>query len=199
MNLPAITVLVRHAWAGERGTVPDDRIRPLDQRGRRQADALRAHLDAALTARGLRALAGDPSRVGLLASPLIRCRATLEPMAEELGVGVTTDDRLAELPVPLTSRDGWPDAAYLGARAVAALAAATEQLPADGAMVLCAHGEVLPALVAALAGTGLLSTPVPVDLTAKRLPKGASWLLMPEQGGDGPHGTRRVQELEAPA
>lgn len=199
MNLPAITVLVRHAWAGERGTVPDDRIRPLDQRGRRQADALRAHLDAALTARGLRALAGDPSRVGLLASPLIRCRATLEPMAEELGVGVTTDDRLAELPVPLTSRDGWPDAAYLGARAVAALAAATEQLPADGAMVLCAHGEVLPALVAALAGTGLLSTPVPVDLTAKRLPKGASWLLMPEQRGDGPHGTRRVQELEAPA
>lgn len=199
MNLPAITVLVRHAWAGERGTVPDDRIRPLDQRGRRQADALRAHLDAALTARGLRALAGDPSRVGLLASPLIRCRATLEPMAEELGVGVTTDDRLAELPVPLTSRDGWPDAAYLGARAVAALAAATEQLPADGAMVLCAHGEVLPALVAALAGTGLLSTPVPVDLTAKRLPKGASWLLMPEQGGDGPHGTRRVEELEAPA
>lgn len=199
MNLPAITVLVRHAWAGERGTVPDDRIRPLDQRGRMQADALRAHLDAALTARGLRSLAGDPSRVGLLASPLIRCRATLEPMAEELGVGVTTDDRLAELPVPLTSRDGWPDAAYLGARAVAALAAATEQLPADGAMVLCAHGEVLPALVAALAGTGLLSTPVPVDLTAKRLPKGASWLLMPEQGGDGPHGTRRVQELEAPA
>lgn len=199
MNLPATTVLVRHAWAGERGTVPDDRIRPLDQRGRRQADALRAHLDAALTARGLRALAGDPSRVGLLASPLIRCRATLEPMAEELGVGVTTDDRLAELPVPLTSRDGWPDAAYLGARAVAALAAATEQLPADGAMVLCAHGEVLPALVAALAGTGLLSTPVPVDLTAKRLPKGASWLLMPEQGGDGPHGTRRVEELEAPA
>ena len=199
MNLPATTVLVRHAWAGERGTVPDDRIRPLDQRGRRQADALRAHLDAALTARGLRALAGDPSRVGLLASPLIRCRATLEPMAGELGVGVTTDDRLAELPVPLTSRDGWPDAAYLGARAVAALAAATEQLPADGAMVLCAHGEVLPALVAALAGTGLLSTPVPVDLTAKRLPKGASWLLMPEQGGDGPHGTRRVEELEAPA
>jgi len=200
VNLPATTVLVRHAWAGERGTVPDDRTRPLDQRGRRQADALRAHLDDALTARGLpRLAAGDPPGVVLAASPLVRCAATLEPMAQELGVAVTTDERLAELPVPLTSRDGWPDAAYLGTRALAALAAAAARAPADGALVLCAHGEVLPALVAALAGQGLLASPVPVDLTAKRLPTGASWLLVPGAVDDGAGTARTVEELAAPA
>ncbi len=198
MNLPATTVLVRHAWAGERGTVPDDRTRPLDQRGRRQADALLAHLDAALTARDLRSLVDAPSGVVLVSSPLVRCAATLEPMAAELGVVVTTDDRLAELPVPLTSRDGWPDAAYLGARALAALADAAERSPAAGALVLCAHGEVLPALIGALAGRGRLSSPVSVDLTAKRLPKGASWLLVPEDGGEDPLGARRVEELGPP-
>ncbi len=199
MNLPGTLLLVRHAWAGTRGTVPDDRARPLDERGRRQAHALLAHLDGALTARGLRPLAGDPSRVGLLASPLVRCRATLEPMAEELGLDVLTDERLAEVPVPLASRDGWPDAAYLGARAGAALDAAAERLPGGAALVVCAHGEILPALVAALAGQGRLSAPVPVDLTAKRLPKGASWLLVPEDGGVDPHDLRRVEELAPPA
>ncbi|TVP68637.1 MAG: hypothetical protein EA340_08475 [Nitriliruptor sp.] len=199
VNLPLTTVLVRHAWAGERGTVPDDRNRPLDERGRRQADALLAHLDLALDARGLRPLAGDPSGVVLVSSPLVRCVATLEPMAEELGVVVTPDDRLAELAVPLHSTDGWPDAAYLGTRALAALADAAERSPADGALVLCAHGEVLPALIAALAGEGRLSSPVSVDLTAKRLPKGASWLLVPAAGGDEPGGSRSVQELAPPA
>jgi 8-oxo-(d)GTP phosphatase len=199
VNLPPATLLLRHAWAGERGTVPDDRTRPLDDRGRRQADALLAHLDVALHARGLRALAGDPSGVVLVSSPLVRCAATLAPMAEELGVAVSLDDRLAELPVPLASRDGWPDAAYLGTRALAALADAAERSPADGALVLCAHGEVLPALVAALAGRGRLSSPVSVDLTAKRLPKGASWLLVPEDGGGDPLGGRRVEELGPPA
>jgi len=200
VNLPPATVLVRHAWAGERGTVLDDRTRPLDQRGRRQARALLAHLDAALTARGLRSLAGDPSGVVLVSSPLVRCVATLEPMAEALGVVVTPDDRLAELPVPLPSRDGWPDAAYLGTRALNALSAAAERSPGDdGALVLCAHGEVLPALVAALAGEGRLSSPLSVDLTAKRLPKGASWLLVPAAGDRAPDGSRRVEELAPPA
>lgn len=200
MNLPPITVLVRHGWAGERGTVPDDRNRPLDPRGRRQADVLLAHLDAALTARGLRPLsAGDPSGVVLVSSPLVRCAATLEPMAVELGIGVTPDDRLAELSVPLPSADGWPDAAYLGTRALAALTDAADRSPADGALVLCAHGEVLPALVAVLAGHGRLSAPVPVDLTAKRLPKGASWLLVPAGGRDQPGGPLRIEELAPPA
>ncbi len=194
MTGPGTVLLVRHAWAGERGAVPDDRDRPLDERGRRQAAALHDHLDTCLQVRGHPRLAEHGDAV-LLSSPLVRCTATLAPMASTLGLTVATDDRLGELDVPLPSRDGWPDAAYLGARALAALDAASARTAATGVVVLCAHGEILPALVGSLTGRGELATPVPVDLTAKRLPKGGTWLLA---GGDGA-GPRTIVELDPPA
>lgn len=183
MSLPATVLLVRHAWAGERGSVPDDRRRPLDDRGRRQADALPAHLEGCLTARGRPALATSAAADGLVlvASPLERCVATLAPLGVALGVPVTTDERLAEVAPRTRSRDGWPDAAELGARAAMALAAAGTRTPPDGTLVLCGHGEVLPALVAVLVGSGRLAPPT-VDLTAKAMPKGATWLLVPAEG-----------------
>ena len=198
MTAPGIVLLVRHAWAGDRGAVPDDRARPLDERGRGQAAALHGHLDAGLQAHGHPPLGGHPDGPVLVSSPLVRCTATLAPMASALGLTLVTDDRLAELDVPLPSRDGWPDAAYLGARALGALDQAAARSPAAGALVLCAHGEILPALVGALAGRGELATPVAVDLTAKRLPKGGTWLLAGGGGSGTPTLPRTIVELDPP-
>jgi phosphohistidine phosphatase SixA len=68
--------LLRHASAGSRKRwTADDRIRPLDKRGRRQALEL-ADLLAAL----------QPER--LLSSGFVRCRETVEPLAERLGLTI---------------------------------------------------------------------------------------------------------------
>jgi 8-oxo-dGTP diphosphatase len=79
-------LLLRHAWAGERDerTTGGDSLRPLDERGRRQALALRD-----LAQRGV-------SRI--VSSPYRRCVETVEPLADMLGLPVELDDRLAEGP-----------------------------------------------------------------------------------------------------
>ena len=183
MTLPATVLLVRHARAGERGSIPDDRRRPLDDHGRRQARALPAHLDACLVTRDRPALSATAAGDGLVlvASPLVRCVDTLAPLGAALEVPVATDERLAEVAPSTRSNDGWPDAAELGARADAALTVAGARTPSTGTLVLCAHGEVLPALVAVLVGSGRLAPPS-VDLSAKAMPKGAAWLLVPTEG-----------------
>jgi phosphohistidine phosphatase SixA len=71
-------VLLRHAWAGHRAHWDDDdRLRPLDERGREQARRL------------ARALQGARR---LVSSPYVRCVQTLETF----GLPVETDERLAE-------------------------------------------------------------------------------------------------------
>lgn len=76
--------LVRHAHAGQRSAwTGDDRIRPLSDRGSRQARAIAG------------ALAPNAPR-RLVASPARRCVQTLQPLADELGVEVVEDDRLFE-------------------------------------------------------------------------------------------------------
>jgi len=73
-------VLLRHASAGDRDEWEgDDRLRPLDQRGRAQAEALRD----VLLARGVR---------HAVSSPYVRCTQTVAP----LGLEIVPDDRLAE-------------------------------------------------------------------------------------------------------
>ena len=77
-------LLVRHARAGERKAWEgDDRLRPLDERGRRQAEGLVDLL------RGHR-----PSRV--LSSGYVRCRESVEPLARTLGLTVEEREELAE-------------------------------------------------------------------------------------------------------
>lgn len=75
---------MRHAWAGDRDAwTADDRLRPLDERGRRQAQALPGLL--------------APYRpVRLLTSPYLRCVQTLEPLAAALGLPLAGREELAE-------------------------------------------------------------------------------------------------------
>ena len=76
-------LLLRHARAGERDEwTGDDTLRPLDERGRLQALALR---DLSQRAIGR-----------IVSSPYRRCVETVEPLAEALGIPVELDDRLAE-------------------------------------------------------------------------------------------------------
>jgi phosphohistidine phosphatase SixA len=77
-------LLVRHAQAGDRdGWTDDDRVRPLDRRGRLQAAALVGLLDPyAITA--------------ILSSPYRRCVETVHPLAVARGLVVDERDELGE-------------------------------------------------------------------------------------------------------
>ncbi len=91
-------VLLRHARAGERGEWDgDDRLRPLDERGRRQAEELVELLRPV----GIRRI---------VSSPYVRCVETVEPLAAALDLPLELDARLAEgsgaAAAPLLSEDG---------------------------------------------------------------------------------------------
>jgi 8-oxo-(d)GTP phosphatase len=169
---PAI-LLLRHAWAGDRAAWEgDDRLRPLDAVGRAQAAAFADHLEASVPG-------GLGERPAIVSSPLLRCVASVEPLAERHGVTVETDARLEEVAPPRRSRDGWSDAPWLAGRALALLDAVVERTGTDRTVVVCSHGDILPALLAAFAGRAGLAVPDGFDLTRKALPKGAAWWLGP--------------------
>jgi 8-oxo-dGTP diphosphatase len=77
-------LLIRHARAGERDEWSgNDRRRPLDERGRKQA----ANLVAALS---------DYPVTRVLSSPYDRCVQTVEPLARAYGLEVEIRDELGE-------------------------------------------------------------------------------------------------------
>jgi phosphohistidine phosphatase len=76
---------LRHAHAGDAAKwAAPDFDRPLSDKGRRQAEALGAHLEALELKFDL-----------IVSSPLIRARQTAELVAEQLAMPVAIDDRLA--------------------------------------------------------------------------------------------------------
>ena len=131
--------VVRHAQAGDRRRWkgPDEE-RPLSRKGRRQAEHLAAML-------------ANEEIDTIWSSPFLRCRQTVEPLAERLGLPVEVAAELAE---------------GNGATGVLKLA-----LNADGNSVMCTHGDVIDALLDHLAHEG-------IDLGKKpRCTKGSTWVL----------------------
>lgn len=86
-TLRAVALLiVRHAHAGDRKSWEgDDRLRPLSERGHKQAESIARKLAPY-----------RPDRI--LTSPALRCRQTVEPLGETTATPVETDDRLFEGP-----------------------------------------------------------------------------------------------------
>ena len=129
----ATVLLVRHASAGDRqGWDGEDDSRPLDVRGRRQAEAL----CELLAAYGV---------VRVLSAPLLRCVETVRPLAAQLGLAVEGDPALSE-----AAHADDPTAARARVHAVA--------VPGQ-AVVLCSQGGVIPAVVGPLAASAGLQLP----------------------------------------
>lgn len=79
-----MVLLIRHASAGDRYEWEgDDRLRPLDERGRRQANQLVELLEQYKITR-------------LLSSPFLRCIQTVEPLAQARGFDIEIRDELSE-------------------------------------------------------------------------------------------------------
>ena len=116
-------MLVRHGHAGTKeGWAGDDRLRPLDARGRRQAK----HLVEVIVPL-------QPAR--LISSPYVRCLQTMEPIATKSGLVVEVD-------VALT-----PNAGQQALEVVRGLSSSG----GSSGVVLCMHGEVIGEILEVLA------------------------------------------------
>ena len=162
--LSAVTTieLVRHADAHgrDRWWGKPDRDRPLTDVGHDQAKRIARNLHA------------ERRIDALFSSPFVRCVQTLQPLADSAGLPIEHEQALAEattLPV-LDGGDAWVASAWLGGRAVAFLNRVVTAHP-DGRVVACSHGDIIPALMAVLAGRDGL------DLADVRLDKGGRFTL----------------------
>jgi 8-oxo-dGTP diphosphatase len=82
--VPAPLLVFRHASAGDRKDWDgDDSLRPLDEKGRRQAEALDGQLRAYRIAR-------------VLSSPFVRCVQSVEPLARARDLELEESEELAE-------------------------------------------------------------------------------------------------------
>ena len=125
-------LLVRHASAGSRRKWHgDDADRPLDDRGRRQAE-------------GLVDLLAPFEVVRVLSSPSVRCVQTVEPVAAGRGLALVPDDDLLE---------GHSRQAIALVRSLLAPGSSTAVV--DGpAIVVSSHGDTIPDALDALAREG---------------------------------------------
>jgi len=151
LTLPAAlatVILVRPGRAGQRDSFAGaDSKRPLDRRGRKQA----AELVRRLTVFG-------PAAV--VAAPLERCRQTVAPLAEALGLPVTDEPSLSEAEFqhdPAAARRRTVELALAGAD--------------GGPTVVCSQGGVIPGVIKSLASRAELA----IETTST--PKGAYWVL----------------------
>ena len=115
-------LVVRHGTAGRKSRFSgDDTRRPLDKRGRAQAEALVGQL-----------LAFGATNVH--AADRMRCRQTVEPLAEELGVPIQDEPTLTE--------EAYAKSPKRGRHRI--LEIATQ----EGTPVICSQGKVIPDLIA---------------------------------------------------
>jgi 8-oxo-dGTP pyrophosphatase MutT (NUDIX family)/phosphohistidine phosphatase SixA len=133
-------ILLRHGSAGQRGSWPgDDRERPLDEVGQRQADAMVDLLDCFGVQR-------------VLSADVVRCVDTVRPYAVKHGLTVESE--------PLLSETGFPANPKAAMRRIATLV--SEGRPT----VLCSQGGVMSDLVTALCQT--YGHKVPSDPSARK-------------------------------
>ena len=147
-----------HMDAGDRTQWRDEPDRrPLTELGRRQSE----HLAAALATRPIDAV---------FSGPALRCLQTLEPLATRLGLlpVVLNDLRAGDgFPAPPGFEGLEPTAGYGGAfiagRALNALRH-IQTLHPSGRVAVCTHGDVVPAVLALLAGLeDLKLSPLPAQ------------------------------------
>jgi len=157
-------VLVRHGRAGTKeGWAGDDRRRPLDARGRRQAMHI-ADVVAPLR----------PDRI--LSSPSDRCIQTMEPLAAELGIpieeGADLTPNAAHGALALVRSLSTPGPSGTGPSGTGPSGTGS-----SGPVVLCTHGEVIGVVLAALAAADGIRLP-------RRPPglKGCVWVIEFRQG-----------------
>ncbi|MEV6629137.1 NUDIX hydrolase [Actinoplanes sp. NPDC051470] len=128
-QLTGVTLLVRHAHAGERKKWQgNDALRPIDEQGQGEA----ARIAEVLGHFGPRRL--------VAATPL-RCKQTLEPLAGKLGLPIVTDPAFAE---PAEKSE-------IPARVKQSLTRLAE-LRSGPTTAICSQGKVMPHVLAALAG-----------------------------------------------
>jgi 8-oxo-(d)GTP phosphatase len=115
-------LIVRHGTAGSKSRFSgDDKIRPLDKKGRAQAEALVAQL-----------MTFGPTDV--YSADRVRCQQTVEPLAEELGVSINNEPALTE--------EAYADNPKRARRRVLQIAE-SHRTP-----VICTQGKVIPDLIA---------------------------------------------------
>jgi len=117
-------LIVRHATAGRKARYKgDDRLRPLDKKGRAQAESLVGQL-----------LAFGASDV--YAASRTRCHQTVEPLAQELGVRVRDEPTLTE--------EAYAADAGAARKRVLKIAAKSD---GGSVPVICTQGKVIPDLI----------------------------------------------------
>ncbi|BBX97624.1 8-oxo-(d)GTP phosphatase MutT1 [Mycobacterium lacus] len=115
-------LVVRHGTAGSKARFSgDDTARPLDKKGRAQAEALVGQLLAF-------------GATDVYAADRLRCHQTVEPLAAELGVAIHNEPDLTE--------EGYAKNPKRGRRRVLRIARQ------KGTPVICTQGKVIPDLIA---------------------------------------------------
>ncbi|MBL8925479.1 MAG: NUDIX hydrolase [Pseudonocardia sp.] len=146
----SVLLMVRHARAGSRDRWDGpDRLRPLSKTGRKQAQAI---------ARLLPSYGPDC----ISSAPLVRCRDTVAPLADVLGLPIADEPLLSEV----SYRDD-PDATLKRLHELAS--------QAGGVAVVCSQGGVIPTMIATLAREA--RQPVNVDVDDVPSKKGSVWVL----------------------
>jgi 8-oxo-dGTP pyrophosphatase MutT (NUDIX family)/phosphohistidine phosphatase SixA len=129
-------LIVRHAAAGNRSEwTGDDRARPLDERGRRQAEAL------------VRVMSRFEVRE-IFSADFVRCVQTVEPLADALGLSIKEEPLFSELGYPGSEEDATDMVRHLGTP--------------DAATIVCTQGDVIPDLLARLSELDHVDLPEPL-------------------------------------
>jgi 8-oxo-dGTP diphosphatase len=149
---PAL-LLVRHGKAGSKADWDGpDELRPLDGKGRRQAARLARVLPLF-------------SPVELLTAERVRCRQTLEPLAERTGLDVH--------PLPELGEEEFAADPHAALAAVERLLGRADADGTPGVAVVCSQGGAIPSVLATL---GVRFAGVPGALHPPSA-KGSTWVL----------------------